>query len=99
MLTFLFQKHAALGDHDWDVAIDVALAVFVEQGYRYICVGYALDEGYSEYALLCCFCWKYVSDRVQQEGVETPQAHPNKTQPYQVRQCKRSEGRRSSALE
>lgn len=98
MLTFLLQKHATLGDYDWDVAIDVALAVLVEQRYRYIRVRYALDEGYSKYAL-CCFCWKDVSDCVQQEGVETPQAHPDKTQPYQVRLFRHSYGRRSSALE
>ena len=31
MLTFFLQKYAALGYHDWDVAVDIALAVFVEQ--------------------------------------------------------------------
>jgi hypothetical protein len=30
VLTFLLEEHAALGNHDWDVAIDVALAVLVE---------------------------------------------------------------------
>ena len=53
MLTFLLQEHAALGDYDWYVAIDIALAVLVEQRYRYVCVRYALDEGYTEYAWMC----------------------------------------------
>jgi hypothetical protein len=47
-LTFLFQVDTALRDYNRNVTVDVALPVFVEQRYRNVCIGYALDEGYTE---------------------------------------------------
>jgi len=60
-LTFFFQEDAAFCDHNWDVAIYVALAMFVEQGYGDIGVGYACDEGYTEDALWYSFCLRCMS--------------------------------------
>jgi hypothetical protein len=55
-LTLFLQVHAAFCDHDWHVAVDVALSVLVEQRYRNVRVWYALDKGYAEYAWKCSLC-------------------------------------------
>lgn len=55
-LTFLFEIDAAFCNYDGHVAVDVALPVLVEQRNCNIRIGYALDEGYSEYALLHGLC-------------------------------------------
>lgn len=50
-LTFLFEKNAALGDDDWDVAVNVALSFIVEQRNGDVGVSDALLERHSEDAL------------------------------------------------
>ncbi len=59
--TFFFQENAAFRNHNWYIAVYVALAMFVEQGYGDVRIGYACDEGYTEYALLYRFCCINVS--------------------------------------
>jgi hypothetical protein len=51
-LTLFFQVHAAFCDYDGHVAVDVAFPVLVEQRYSNVRIGYALDEGYTEYSRL-----------------------------------------------
>jgi hypothetical protein len=46
------QVHAAFCDYDGHVAVDVAFPVLVEQRYSNVRIGYALDEGYTEYSRL-----------------------------------------------
>jgi hypothetical protein len=46
--TFLFQEDATFGNHDGDVAIDEAFALFIGQGYRDIGVSDALSQSYSK---------------------------------------------------
>jgi hypothetical protein len=53
-LTLLLEIDTAFRDYYWDVAVDVALSVLVEQRYCDIRIWYALDEGYTENS------WKWV---------------------------------------
>ena len=48
MFTFLFQEDAAFGDHNWHVAVDVALTVLVEERYGDVRIGDALYEGHTK---------------------------------------------------
>jgi hypothetical protein len=47
-LTLLLQVHTTFGDYNRDIAVDVALPMFIEQRNSNVCIRYALDEGYTE---------------------------------------------------
>lgn len=49
-LTLFFKEYTALCNYNRDVAIDVALAMLVEERYGDIRIGYALNEGDAKYA-------------------------------------------------
>lgn len=55
-LTLLLEVDSAFRNYDGHVAVDVALSVLVEQRDGHVGVGYALDEGYTEYAWLHGLC-------------------------------------------
>lgn len=47
-LTLFLQENTAFGDDDWNVTVDVTLAVLVEQRYGDVRIGYALYEGHTK---------------------------------------------------
>lgn len=54
--TLLFQKHSAFCNHYRDIAVNVALAVVVDERNGDICVNDALSQWYAEDALWFRFC-------------------------------------------
>lgn len=56
--TSFFQKHAALGHDNGHVAVDIALAMFVEKGYGDIGIRYANNKWHTKDAagFLGLFC-------------------------------------------
>lgn len=42
--TFFFQKHATFGNDNGHIAINVALALFIDQGDGDVCIGYTLSQ-------------------------------------------------------
>ena len=57
-LTFLFQIDSTLRNHDWHVAVDVALALIVVQTDGDVGVSYTFLQRHTKYALRGCeFCW------------------------------------------
>lgn len=55
-LTLFLQVDAALGDHNWHVAVDVALSMLVKQGNRHVRIRYALYQRHAEDAGQCSLC-------------------------------------------
>lgn len=56
LLTLFFQVDTAFRDDDGHVAVDVALAMFVEQRDGDIGIWYALNEWYAKDAWECSLC-------------------------------------------
>ena len=54
--TPLFQKDSAFRDNDWYVAVDVALAIFVDERDGHVGVRDALAQGHTEYPLGSVLC-------------------------------------------
>lgn len=65
MRTFFFQKYAAFSDDNGHIAINVALALFIDQGYGDVCIGYTLSQRDTEDAWSSSLC------RAVSEGATT----------------------------
>lgn len=60
-LTLFLQKHAALGDNDRYVAINVAFSVLIDEGDGNVGIGDTLAERNAENAVWSVICWRMVS--------------------------------------